>query len=216
VSYGRRMESTGYGTDAVEEKARLRGLMMDRRGQRALEDDAGAERSRDARAFAEHLGPLVRRRCPAGGTVAAFMPTPTEPPLLDAMEAFHAAGRRVIVPVSLPERRLAWVEWFPDVPVRRAGFGIEEPEGERMGAEEFLRASVRLVPALAVDAEGVRMGYGGGYYDTALDAVGPGGAVGVLYAEELLPAGRVPAQPHDARLLEACTERGLVSFPLGG
>lgn len=208
--------SIAPGPGAPEEKARLRAALLDRRGQRALDDDAGAERSRDARAFAEHLGALVLARCPEGGTVAAFMPTPTEPPLLSAMAAFHAAGRRVVVPVSLPARRLAWVEWRPGVPVRAAGFGIDEPEGERLGEEEFLRAAVRLVPALAVDGAGVRMGYGGGYYDTALAAAGVRDAVGILYAEELLPPGTVPAQPHDARLLEACTERGPVRFPLVG
>lgn len=143
-------------------------------------------------------------------TIAAYLPTPWEPPLRAGLAALAARGHRILAPISLPGRRLDWAAWTPGAPERLTRFGVAEPEGPLLGPEAFRDAHLRLVPALAVDAEGVRLGYGGGFYDVALASGGSGRTVGVVFREEVLPAGEIPTEPHDARILEVLTEEGLL------
>ena len=69
------------------------------------------------------------------------------------------------------------------------------------------------MPALAVDAEGLRLGMGGGFYDAFLQSLDPGTpAAACVFAREVLPPGAVPGEPWDARLHLALTETGLVDL----
>lgn len=156
--------------------------------------------------------PEILALVPAGGTLAAFLPTATEPPVLSALAALCAAGRTVLVPRALPGRTMAWTEWTPDAPVQRSPIGILEPTGPDQGAEAFREAAVRLVPALALGRDGTRLGQGGGYYDRALADLAPEDprTWGVVFADEVLDA--VPAEPHDARLVAARTPEGPVQL----
>ena len=195
-------------------KRALRADLVRRRRERGAGPEAAARRRELGLRWAEHLEALLRRRLPAGALIAAYLPTDTEPPLMPALTAAHAAGHRVIAPVSLPQRRLDWVRWDPETPVRTSAFGVAEPVGPRLGPEAFAAADVRLIPALAVDGRGLRLGWGGGFYDAALAAARPRGPealeIGVVFHDELLPAGAVPAGPHDAAVALVCTERGLL------
>lgn len=91
----------------------------------------------------------------------------------------------------------------------RSAFGVPEP------AEDWPRAQpdVLLVPMLAFDAGGYRLGYGGGFYDitlAALRASGPLRAIGVAFAGQEVEA--LPREPHDQRLDGLVTENGFRSF----
>jgi 5-formyltetrahydrofolate cyclo-ligase len=81
----------------------------------------------------------------------------------------------------------------------RAGRGLLEPDGERLGVDAVLEADAVLLPGLAVDARGMRLGRGGGSYDRVLSRLAAAGAdpalVVLLYANEVL--ARVPEEPHD-------------------
>ena len=106
------------------------------------------------------------------GKVAMTIKFGTEPDTDPVMEALHAEGIQIWVPISHADRSMSWVRWAPDVPMEQSAFGpIQEPVGERFGAEAVADADVILVPALAVDSAGYRLGKGGGYYDRFLAAL---------------------------------------------
>lgn len=103
---------------------------------------------------------LAGRRC-----VAGYLPLPSEPldrTVLDALAAVSA----VLVPVTVGLAALDWCR-YPG-PVRRGSFGIDEPTGERLGPGAIAGVDAVLVPALAVDLHGHRLGRGGGHYDRTL------------------------------------------------
>ena len=126
-------------------------------------------------------------------TVAAYVSVGQEPgtgPLLDLLAA---AGKRVILPVLLPDNDLDWAAYDGPDSLVAAGRGLLEPAGRRLGPEAVATADVVLAPALAVDRTGMRLGRGGGSYDRALGHVPVGTFVcALLYDGELLD--RVPAR----------------------
>lgn len=139
----------------------------------------------------KHLGPTERHRQSAQlcdvlldwyyGLAAAQRPTGkvamtikfgTEPDTDPLMEALHAEGVEIWVPISHADRSMSWVQWGPDVAMEQSAFGpIKEPVGPRFGPEAVADADVIVVPALAVDSAGYRLGKGGGYYDRFLAAL---------------------------------------------
>jgi 5-formyltetrahydrofolate cyclo-ligase len=144
---------------------------------------------------------LVRREAPS--TVAAYVPIGAEPGGAD-LPAALARHARVLLPVLLPDNDLDWASYDGAVRPGPRGLALVEPTGPRLGPAAILTADLILVPALAVDRYGRRMGRGGGSYDRALARLGPpaGGpprtgplVVALLHDWELID--EVPAEPHD-------------------
>ncbi len=176
-------------------------LLTDRR-RRPLAEVVAA-----ARAIAEHVlaTPEVRR----AATVAAYVSLDGEPgtgPLLDGL---RAAGKRVILPVLLPDGDLDWAPYDGPDGLVSASRGLLEPAGPRLGPDAVATADAVLVPGLAVDTAGVRLGRGGGSYDRALGRVPVGTFTCVLlYGGEVgVP---VPVEPHDRPVGWAATPAGMV------
>ena len=192
-------------------KAQLRARVLARRRRRSA-----FSRRRAETGFTRHLGRLLAQRGP--GDVAAFLPLPGEPPLLPALDEAHQGGRRVWLPAVEPGRRLSWVQWHPDVELVPGALpGLLEPSGPRHDLDVFAAVAVLLVPVVAVDRAGVRLGFGGGYYDRFLPRLEAAGhrpeVVACCFADEVLPAGTVPREAHDAVLGGVLTEQGV--FALG-
>jgi 5-formyltetrahydrofolate cyclo-ligase len=168
---------------------------------------AGLPRSvvhRAGEALAAALLPLCRE----GGTVAAYAALPGEPPTAPLLRAL--AGVRVLLPVLLPDGDLDWAEHRPGG-LRPSSRGLLEPVGPRLGPEALGSCGVVLVPALAVDLAGHRLGRGGGSYDRALPRAA-GLVVALLHDGELLEV--VPADPHDVPVAAAATPAaGIVRLP---
>jgi 5-formyltetrahydrofolate cyclo-ligase len=189
------------------QKLALRDRLLTVRRRRSLADVAA-----DAERIADHLmaTPEVRR----AATVAAYVSVGVEPgtgPLLDLLSA---AGKRVVLPVLLPDNDLDWAVYAGATGLVAAGRGLLEPAGPRLGPDAVGSADVVLAPALAVDRTGMRLGRGGGSYDRALGRVPVGTFVcAVLYDGELVDA--VPADSHGRRVTAVVTPSG-VSRPAPG
>lgn len=145
----------------------------------------------------------------AGETVCAYIATASEPGSLAMVEALRSHGLRVLLPVIVGES-LDWAEY--DGRLRPGPFGLREPEGPLLGASAVGSAALVLVPALAVDHSGVRLGKGAGHYDRAL-TLSTAPRVALVRDEEFVPS--LPAEPHDVRMDAVLTPgSGLVRLPL--
>jgi 5-formyltetrahydrofolate cyclo-ligase len=140
---------------------------------------------------------------------------PTEPQTGALREALRSHGVGVILPLV----RDGGLEWAWDtgsdlVPAPRRGG--PEPAGPSLGCGGLIAADVVVVPALAVDTLGTRLGQGGGYYDAALPRVDPGVPVfAVVHEEEVLDAAvePLPAEPHDVPVDGALTPLRCLRLP---
>lgn len=185
-------------------KSALRDQVLAARRRRPL-----LESAEGARAAAEHLlaVPEVRR----AATVAAYVSVGREPGTGFLLDALLGAGKRVLLPVLLPDGDLDWAVHTDDRDLAPAGRGLLEPTGPRLGVEAVTAADVVLVPGLAVAADGMRLGRGGGSYDRVLARL-PTDVLTcvVLHPDEL--DRDVPAEPHDRRVDAAVTSEGFVRF----
>lgn len=125
-------------------------------------------------------------------SVAAYLPLRTEPGSHELLDELVRREVRVLVPVTLPDHDLDWVALPGDVP---------------LGVDAIAEVDAVLVPALAVAADGGRLGRGGGSYDRALARVHPGTPVAaLLYDHELLE--HVPSEPWDLPVTATVTPSG--------
>jgi 5-formyltetrahydrofolate cyclo-ligase len=151
-----------------------------------------------------------------GGTVCAYVPVGSEPGSPDLLAALVAAGVRVLLPVArevdgVPQP-LAWGEFRRDDDLVPAPFGLREPAEPWSPPIAISRADVVLVPALAVDRVGARLGRGAGFYDRTLSLAAPTARlVAVIRDDELVD--HLPAESHDVPMTHALTPgRGLVAL----
>ena len=142
--------------------------------------------------------------------VAGYWPFREEADPRPLMQILAAKGHPLVLPRIL--RRTAPLEfrrWIEGDPLRPNAFEIAEP----LASAEIATPSILLVPMLAFDAAGTRLGYGGGYYDrtlATLRAAGKVAAVGIAYAGQ--EVGKVPRREHDAPLDAIVTEKGFRRF----
>ncbi len=152
----------------------------------------------------------------AARTVAAYVSVGREPGTRELLEELRARGVRVLLPVLLPDDDLDWAEYAGPGSLARAGRGLLEPSGPRLGPDAVTGCQAVLLPGLAVDGRGVRLGRGGGSYDRVLarlDATGSAPALVVLLYDGEVPA-EVPVEPHDRPVAVAVTPSAVFRFPV--
>jgi len=142
-------------------------------------------------------------------TVAAYVSQPGEPPTDELLSALADAGVQVLLPVLGQRLARQWALYDPeDELVVRAPGRPPEPAGPALAADAITQADVVLVPALAVDSSGVRIGQGAGWYDRMLPLTGPDTlSVAIVFEPELYDATRrpLPIEPHDQRVKAVAT-----------
>jgi len=147
--------------------------------------------------------------------VALYVSTATEPQTGSLRQALRRQGIGVVLPL-VRAHGLDWA-WDTGGQLRRtAGSGGDEPAGPTLGPRGLLTADVVLVPALAVDTLGTRLGQGGGYYDSALPLLDPGVKVfAVVHDDEVLDAAveALPAEDHDLPVDGALTPLRCLRLP---
>ncbi|NOG68858.1 5-formyltetrahydrofolate cyclo-ligase [Roseicella sp. DB1501] len=153
-------------------------------------------------ALAEHV--LAGLPPPAGAIVAGFWPMGGEIDIRPLLLALAGRGHPIALPVT-PKRGLplAFRHWRPGEALGHGPMGTRQPV-----AGEALRPDWLLVPLLAFDRAGRRLGYGGGYYDRTLAGLPGATAIGCAFACQELP--EVPAGPEDWRLDAVATEAGIL------
>lgn len=149
-------------------------------------------------------------------TVCAHVPVGSEPGSVEMLDMLLRRSGRVLLPVArtgadhtpLP---LRWGEYRPGT-LTGGPWGLLEPPEPWLPASALAEAGLVLVPALAVDPSGVRLGRGQGFYDRSLGARNPHARlIAVIRDVELVDA--LPAEPHDVPMTHALTPRtGLIAF----
>lgn len=179
-------------------KTELRTEILRRRRGRAE-----TEYTEAAHAIAAHLlaAPVTQT-----GTIAVYLSMASEPGTAPLIAGLMARGTRVLVPVVKPDHHLEWVAYDPAARTRESPLGITEPEGEPLGADALAEAGLVIVPALAVDHRGTRLGRGAGYYDRALAHI-TAPVCAVVFSDELIE--HIPAEIHDRSVDLVATEAGI-------
>jgi 5-formyltetrahydrofolate cyclo-ligase len=148
----------------------------------------------------------------AKAVVAGYWPFRTEIDPRPVMQRLARLGARLALPVTPAkgaDAALSFRLWTPGEPLAPGAFGVPEP-GE---ACETVEPDLLLVPLLAFDRSGRRLGYGAGHYDrtlAALRAARPVRAVGLAFAAQ--EVDRVPTDAHDQHLDGVVTERAYIAF----
>lgn len=145
-----------------------------------------------------------------GAIVSGFFPIRSEADIRPLMADLADRGAKLCLPVVMDKETIEFREFRPGVPLVETGFGTMGP-GEDAAVVD---PDIMLVPLAAFDGEGHRVGYGGGYYDRAIDKLHQKGRKPKLFgiAFDLQEVAKVPFEPHDVRLDGVLTESGFRSF----
>jgi len=166
-----------------------------------------AERMAAALAVAERGLPV---EITPGTVVSGFSPLKSEISPLPLLRRLADAGASLALPVVIGRGQpLVMRAWSFGAPLVSGVWGIREPPAD---APELF-PDILIVPLLAFDRRGHRIGYGAGYYDMTiarLRAMKPVTAIGIAFAAQEIAA--VPATPRDARLDLVLTERETIDF----
>lgn len=189
-------EAPATASDIVLQAAKAAARKLARAKRAGLANAAAPARL--AEAVLAHYAPTP------GAIIAGYWPMGDEMDPRPLMLALAARGHRLALPVTPPRGEpLAFRAWAPGAVLRAGPMGTSEPtEGTA------LRPDILLVPLLAFDRAGRRLGYGGGYYDRTLAALPGAKAIGIAYAGQEM--AEVPAGPQDFRLPLIATEAGVI------
>nr|WP_163760470.1 5-formyltetrahydrofolate cyclo-ligase [Mycobacterium botniense] len=192
---------------ATLDKAGLRAQLLAAR--RSVAEDV---RAREAQALTDLMGSIVT----GADTVCAYVPVNAEPGSIDMLDVLRHRAGRVLLPVARTTDddiplALRWGEYRPGRLVT-ARFGLLEPPEPWLPPSALAQAVLVLVPALAVDRRGVRLGRGRGFYDRSLVYRNPNARlVAVIRDQELVD--ELPFEPHDVLMTHALTpRRGLLTL----
>lgn len=176
----------------AERKSLLRKQLLAARARLSEED-----RRRAGSALRDHL--LDSPEIQMAGTIAAYLSISTEPSTSALVFALWKRGSYVLLPLLCADNDLDWASYEGPDSLTAGPRGLLQPAEPGRGVGAIASADFVIVPALAVDRSGNRLGRGGGSYDRALARVGPAvPTLALSYEGELLD--EVPAGPHDQRV----------------
>jgi 5-formyltetrahydrofolate cyclo-ligase len=141
----------------------------------------------------------------AGAVVSGFWPMDGEIDIRPLLEILHDRGHVIALPETTKiGNPLIFRQWWPGIAMHLERFGTYRPDGP------VCQPDYLLVPLLAFDAEGHRLGYGGGFYDRTIAGLEQATIVGCAFAAQQLD--EVPVDEYDARLDAVATENGVLVF----
>ena len=177
--------------DLASRKATLRAEMIALRA--SLDPALGAQ-------LAAHV--LTSGIIPPGAVVAGFWPLPHEIDILPLLHGLHERGHTLCLPeTTKPGTALIFRAWTPGAKMTRGRYNTLHPLGAPT-TPDFL-----LIPLLAFDKHGNRLGHGGGYYDRTLAELPGAFRLGCAFAAQEVE--HVPAEATDLPLHAVATENGV-------
>jgi len=145
--------------------------------------------------------------------ISGFLPIRSEIDLRPLMNALHANGVSLCLPVVLDRETIVFRRFLPGMELIHTGFGTFGPGQDA----EIVDPDTMLMPLAAFDDHGNRLGYGAGHYDRAIARLHGVGKeprlIGCAFACQRVEA--IPAEPHDVPLHAILTEEGMRHFPDG-
>ena len=188
--------------DIATRKAELRSVALSRRDALPADERKAAAETIEALKFPLAISP--------GTIISGFMPLKSEINPLPLLQKLAETGARLALPaIAGRGKPLIMRAWEFGAPLDRGQWGIREPKPD---APE-VAPDILLVPLLAFDRAGYRLGYGAGYYDMTihrLRALKPVTAVGIAFAAQEVP--KIPTTPRDERLDLVLTEREVIDL----
>lgn len=180
-----------------------------RREAAARRKQAHAAHPQAGLALMQHFKSAIR--VPSSAAVSGFWPMGEEIDVAPLLAQLHASGHPVGLPVVVGKGRpLIFRNWHPGLALVAGGFGTEVPPA----SSPELMPQILIVPLLAYDSAGYRLGYGGGFYDRTLEKLRNGGhrplAVGVAFSAQHV--ARVPRDGYDQPLDWIVTEKSAQAF----
>jgi 5-formyltetrahydrofolate cyclo-ligase len=192
---------------ATAGKAALREQLLAAR--RCVADDV---RAAEARLLSERLELVVS----SGSTVCAYVPVGAEPGSIEMLDMLLRRSGRVLLPVARTTADdtpmpLLWGEYRPGALIS-GRWGLLEPPEPWLPESTLAEAGLVIVPALAVDRRGMRLGRGRGFYDRSLDGRNPQAPL-IAMVRDAEFVDELPAEPHDVPMTHALTpQRGLIAL----
>lgn len=167
-----------------------------------------------AEAIAAKSGEIVRRlkelpEIRESSTLMVFLNFRSEVVTDGLIEWGWDTGKRIVVPLCRPENREMTpcrIDSFADL--ETGHYGIREPRADRLRFVPPEEIDTVLVPAVAFDRRGYRVGYGGGYYDRFLPKAPQAARIGAVFACQIVP--EVPIDLYDAQAQRIVTEEGII------
>ncbi|MGE4481796.1 5-formyltetrahydrofolate cyclo-ligase [Acidocella sp.] len=177
-----------------EQKASLRRLMLEKREKQ--QSSLGAN-------LAEHV--LASGLIPHQAIIGGFMPMRGEIDIMPLLHSLHQRGQLLALPETPPPgQALIFRAWTPTTKMLPGRYNTQHPDAPLL-TPDFL-----LIPLLAFDVSGNRLGYGGGYYDRTLAALPGVFRLGCAYAIQQTAA--IPTEPTDLPLHALASETGITLF----
>lgn len=189
------------------EKAQLRQSVLS-----ACREIGRAQTERSSERVAQHV--IASPEFEAASVVGLYAATAGEITTRVLFEVARRAGKCCVFPSCKPERRLEFAQidhWEQLSPGR---FGLLEPAAGFV-AIELSPGDLVLVPGVAFDRRGGRVGRGGGYYDRAFPVAGPPGPFLMALAHPLQLIDSVPVGANDRRMDAVVTESGIIRPEMG-
>jgi 5-formyltetrahydrofolate cyclo-ligase len=174
----------------------------------------GRVRAAEARMLCTALEPLV-----SAGTVCAYVPVGAEPGSIAMVDMLARRSGRVLLPVARTgadgsAMPLRWGEYRSGA-LTAGLWGLLEPVEPWLPASALAEAGLVIVPALAVDRRGVRLGRGAGFYDRSLPGRDPRARL-IAVVRDVELVDELPAEPHDVAMTDALTpQRGVIGLAAG-
>ena len=185
-------------------KAEIRKSILQTRNAMTREEIAAA-----SLAFVKRLVDLeaIRR----ASTLMVYLAFGSEVHTDDLIRWGWGEGKRIVVPLCLPESReltACRINGFNEL--ESGHYGIREPKVSHLQPVSQREIDAVVVPAVAFDRRGYRVGYGGGYYDRFLPGCPQAAKIGAAFAGQIIAA--IPADPYDVTVDRIVTEKGVISL----